>query len=151
MTSFLYIIANKEPIMSQSPAILRYLRRLAGFMLVYMVLIFATGYVFRHMPPEKPFAYLVAVLPALPILGVFWTIFRLLVEETDEYMRMLFVRQSLFATAFCLTIMTMWEFLQNYEVVPAGNGGFGAAFFWFIGLGISAVWSRITGSDGPCA
>ena len=120
-------------------------------MLVYMILIFATGYVFRHMPPQKPLAYLVAILPALPILGVFWTIFRLLVEETDEYMRMMFVRQSLFATAFCLTIMMMWEFLQNYEVVPAGHGGFGAAFFWFIGLGIGAIWNRITGTDGPCA
>jgi len=151
MTSFLYIIANRESIMSQSPAIRRDLRRLAGFMLVYIVLIFATGYVFRHMPPEKPLAYLVAVVPAMPILGVFWTIFRLLVEETDEYMRMLFVRQSLFATAFCLTIMTMSEFLQNYEVVPAGNGGFGATFFWFMGLGIGAIWNRVTGADGPCA
>ena len=68
MTSFLYIVAYLESIMSQSPAIVRYLRRLAGFILVYMVLIFTTGYVFRHLPPEKPLAYLVAVLPALPIL-----------------------------------------------------------------------------------
>ena len=137
--------------MSRSPAITRYQRRLTGFMLAYLVLIFGAGYVFRHLPPEKPFAYLVAVLPALPILGVFWSIFRLMVEETDEYLRMLFVRQSLFATAFCLAIMTIWDSLRNYEVVPAGNGGFGAAFFWFIGLGIGAVWSRITGSDGSRA
>lgn len=136
--------------MPPSPAVRRYLRRLAGFMLVYFVLIFAAGYIFRHMPPEKPLAYAVAVLPAFPILGVFWTIFRLLVEETDEYMRMLFVKQSLFATAFCLTIMTVWEFLQNYEVVPPGNGGFGAAFFWFGGLGIGAVWNRFDGSGGDC-
>lgn len=137
--------------MSQSPAIRRYLRRLSGFMGVYIVLIFTAGYIFRHMPPEKPLAYAIAILPALPILGVVWTIYRLLVEETDEYMRMLFVKQSLFATAFCLSIMTVWEFLQNYEVVPAGNGGFGAAFFWFVGLGLGAAWNRITGADGPCA
>jgi hypothetical protein len=82
---------------------------------------------------------------------VFWTVFRLLVEETDEYVRMLFVRQSLFATGFCLTVMTVWEFLRNYEVVPAGNGGFGAAFFWFMGLGLGAVWNRFTMNEGGCA
>lgn len=137
--------------MSHSPAIRRYLGRLSGFMLVYFVLIFATGYVFRHMPPQKPLAFVVAALPALPILGVFWTIFRLLVEETDEYLRMLFVKQALFATAFCLTIMTVWEFLQNYDVVPAGHGGFGAAFFWFVGLGLGGAWHQYLNRDNTGA
>lgn len=119
----------------------RYLRRLAGFMIAYIVMIFAVGYLFRLAPPIGALAWAAAVLPALPILGVIWTIARLLVEETDEYMRQMLVRQSLFATAFCLSIMTVWEFLQNYEVVPPGNGGFGAAFFWFVGLGLGGVWN----------
>lgn len=128
----------------RSPAMRKYLRRLAGFMVAYTGLIFAVGYVFRLAPPTGVLAWVVAVLPALPILGVFWTIFRLLIEETDEYIRMMFVRQSLFATAFCLSIMTVWEFLQNYEVVPPGNGGFGAAFFWFVGLGFGGILSALT-------
>ncbi len=127
----------------RSPAMRNYLRRLAGFMTVYIVLIFAVGYLFRLAPPTGVLAWIVAVLPALPILGVFWTIARLLAEETDEYIRMMFVRQSLIATAFCLTIMTVWEFLQNYEVVPPGNGGFGAAFFWFVGLGFGGAWNAL--------
>ena len=77
--------------------------------------------------------------PALPVIGVFWAVMRLLVEEPDEFMRMLLVRQSLVATGFCLTIMTIWEFLQNFDLVPPGNGGFGAAFFWFVGLGVGAL------------
>jgi hypothetical protein len=137
---------QKELSMSRyrSPAMQRYLRRLAGFMVVYVGLLFAVSSIFRLAPPTGVLAWVVAVLPALPILGVFWTIARLLAEETDEYMRQLLVRQSLFATAFCLSIMTVWEFLQNYEVVPAGNGGFGAAFFWFVGLGIGGAWNAIT-------
>ena len=55
---------------------------------------------------------------------------------------MLHVRQCLFATGFCLTIMTVWEFLQNFDLVPPGNGGFGAAFFWFVGLGFGALYNR---------
>jgi hypothetical protein len=134
-----------------SPAMRRYLKRLAIFMMIYIALIFAVGWTFRHAPPAAPWSVGLAILPALPIIGVFWTVFRLLVEETDEYVRMLFVRQSLFATGFCLTVMTVWEFLQNYDVVPAGNGGFGAAFFWFAGLGLGALWNKFTMGDGGCA
>ncbi|MFO6446610.1 hypothetical protein ACLBKU_05640 [Erythrobacter sp. NE805] len=133
-----------------SPAMRRYLRRLAVCMACYVVLIFGVGALFRHAPPSGPLAWGAAILPALPILATFWTIFRLLAEETDEYMRMMFVRQALFATAFCLSIMTVWEFLQNYEVVPAGNGGFGAAFFWFLGLGIGGMWNAVV-TRADCA
>ena len=122
-----------------SPAIRRYLKRLSTFMLLYFACIFLAGYLFRHEPPHGLGAVALAVLPALPIIGVIWTIFRLLAEETDEYMRMLFVRQALFATGFCLTIMTVWELLQNYEVVAKGTHGFGATFVWFVGLGIGAI------------
>ncbi len=124
-----------------SPAMRRYIRRLTVCMSIYVGLILAVGWLFRHAPPAGPLALGAAVLPALPILGTFWTIFRLLEEETDEYIRYMLVRQSLFATAFCLSVMTVWEFLQNYDVVPSGNGGFGAAFFWFVGLGIGGMWN----------
>jgi hypothetical protein len=91
-----------------------------------------------------------AVLPALPIIGVFWAVMRLLVEEPDEYMRMLHVRQCLFATGFCLTVKTIWEFLQSFDLVPPGNGGFGAAVFWFIGLGIGGIVNKFTLGDAGC-
>lgn len=122
-----------------SPAIRRYLKRLAGFILVYCALIFLAGYLFRHHPPHGIAAIGLAILPALPVIGVIWTVFRLLVEETDEYMRMMFIRQTLFATGFCLSVMTVWEFLQNYDVVSNDNHGFGTTFVWFIGLGIGAI------------
>ncbi len=128
----------------RSSAITRYMKRLALFMTVYIALIFGVGFLFRLNPPAGALAYVVAVLPALPILGVFWTIFRLLIEESDEYWRMMLIRQVLIATGFCLCVMTVWEFLQNYEVVPLGTGGFGTAFFWFLGLGIGAVWNAVT-------
>ncbi len=136
---------------TRSPAVRRYLSRLAVLMVIYMALIFLAGYLFRHNPPHGPIAYVLAIAPALPIIGVMWAVMRLLVEETDEYQRMLFVRQTLFATGFCLTVMTVWEFLQNYELVAAGNGGFGAAFFWFVGLGLGGLFNKLTLGDRGCA
>lgn len=127
----------------RSSAIGRYVKRLAVFMVIFVVLIFAVGTLFRTAPPTGALAWAAAILPALPIIGVFWTIFRLLAEESDEFMRMMFVRQVLIATAFCLCVMTIWEFLQNYEVLSRETGGFGAAFVWFVGLGVGAIWNTL--------
>lgn len=136
--------------MSQSPAVRRYLVRLFVLMAIYLVVLFAAVWTFRHGPPLGLLAWPLAIAPALPIVGVFWAVMRLLVEEKDEYLRMLFVRQALIATAFCLTVTTIWEFLQNFDLVPAGNGGFGAAFFWFVGLGIGGIANKLTFGDAGC-
>ena len=128
----------------KSPAVRRYSIRLAILMSLYVILILTAGWVFRHSDIAGIPAYALAIAPARPIIGVFWGVMRLLVEESDEFVRMLQVRQCLFATGFCLTVVTVWQFLQNYELVPLGNGGFGAAFFWFVGLGLGAVYNKIT-------
>lgn len=128
----------------KSTAVRRYANRLSVFMTAYVALIFTMGWLFRHAPPPAPWNAMLAILPALPVLGVVWTVMRLLVEETDEFWRMLFVRQVLIATGFCLTVMTIWEFLQTYDVVAPGQHGFGTAFFWFMGLGVGAVWNGVT-------
>lgn len=135
----------------KSPATRRYLARMAVLMTLYMVTLFAAVYAFRHDLVSGLMAWPLAILPALPIVGVFWAVMRLLVEEPDEFIRMLLVRQALIATGFCLTVTTIWEFLQNFELVPPGNGGFGAAFFWFVGLGIGAIYNwRTAGTTGEC-
>lgn len=135
-----------------SPAARRYTWRLAILMAVYVVVLIAAIRLFRAELVTGPLAWALAILPALPIIGVFWAVMRFLVEETDEFIRLLMVRQCLVATGFCLTIMTVWEFLQNFELLPAGNGGFGAAFFWFMGLGVGALYNKLTmGTAGGCA
>ena len=135
----------------RSPAIRRYAIRIFLLMSFYLVALFVAVKAFRaHAVSGLP-AYALAILPALPVIGVFWAVMRLLIEEPDEFLRLLHVRQSLVATGFCLTVMTIWEFLQNFELVPPGNGGFGAAFFWFMGLGVGALYNKLTvGSSGGC-
>lgn len=135
----------------KSPAVRRYLGRVGVLMMIYIALLLGAVWLFRHQEPQGPLAVALAIAPAVPIIGVFWAVMRLLMEETDEYLRMLMVRQTLFATGFCLTVMTAWEFLQNFDLVPPGNGGFGAAFFWFIGLGFGSVFNKLTvGDTGRC-
>lgn len=77
-----------------------------------------------------------AIISALPIVGIFWTIFRLLVEVDDEYQRLLFAKQTLLATGITLTIVTVWQFLNVYDVLATGPQWMG--IIWLAMLGISA-------------
>ncbi|MGH6787562.1 MAG: hypothetical protein ACREBO_12080 [Novosphingobium sp.] len=134
------------------PAAKRYTLRLLVLMSLYLALLFVAVWLFRHNSPTGPAAWALAIAPALPVIGVFWAVMRYIAEETDEFFRMLLVRQCLVATGFCLTVVTIWEFLQTFDLVGKGNGGFGAAFFWFMGLGIGAFYNRVTiGTAGGCA
>ena len=137
----------------KSPAMRMYVIRIAVLMTIYLITLLGAVSAFKANLVSGPAAYALAVLPALPIIGVFWAVMRLLVEEPDEYVKMLLVRQALVATGFCLTVTTVWEFLQNFDLVEPGNGGFGAAFFWFVGLGVGALYNRLTVGDsgGGCA
>ena len=135
----------------KSPAIRRYLIRLFVLMTAYLILLFLAVRLFRSGTDLGLFAWPLAIAPALPVIGVFWAVMRLLVEEPDEYWRMLLVRQALVATGFSLTVVTIWEFLQNFDLVPKGNGGFGAAFFWFMGLGVGSLYNKLTLRTGDCA
>jgi hypothetical protein len=135
----------------RSPAMKRYLLRMVILMAIYLVTLFIAARAFRADAVTGVAAYALAIAPALPIIGVFWAVMRFLIEERDEFIRMLQVRQCLVATGFCLTVMTIWEFLQNFDLVPPGNGGFGAAFFWFIGLGIGGLYNKLTIGTAGCA
>lgn len=133
----------------RSPAMKAYTRRLLVLMSFYLVTLWGSITLVKSGAAGGIWHVPLAILPALPIIGVFWAVMRLLVEEPDEYWRMLLVRQCLIATGFCLTVMTIWEFLQNFDVVAPGQHGFGAAMWWFIGLGIGALYNRLTlGRDG---
>ena len=131
-----------------NPAMRRYLRRLAISMIFYMAFLFIA---LRYVDSVTgPVAYLLGALPGIAVLGVFWAIGRLLVEETDEYLRMLLVRQTLVATAFSLSIATVWGFLENVKLVPHVDA-FYIAILWFVGLGVGSLVNWLTiGDSGDC-
>jgi nitric oxide reductase large subunit len=126
-----------------NPAQRAYLRRFVPTMLAYVVAVTAVSAVMRSAhPPTGALAYALAVLPALPLLGVFWIIGRYLVEEQDEYVRMLRVRQTLIATGLTLSLATLWGFLETFANAPHVPL-FYVSVLWFAGLGVGAFWIRL--------
>ena len=136
--------------MAWSPAMRRYNWRAIWLSLIYAVLLIGVVYGFRHHLISGPVAYVAAVLPALPIIGIFASIGRYLVEEQDEYVRMLMVRQTLWASGFALSVATIWGFLENFDLVEHVDA-YSVAVLWFGGLGLGACINKFTlGASGQC-
>ncbi|MEO9130461.1 MAG: hypothetical protein ABI240_04565 [Sphingomonas sp.] len=133
--------------MTKSPAIKRYNRRVITLSLMYAALLIGAVYLFVHHLLSGPVAYVAAVLPALPIIGIFLAIGRYLVEETDEYLRDQFVRKALIATGFALSIATAWGFLENFDLVPHVYAYY-AAILWFVGLGLGSLFNTFHARRG---
>jgi hypothetical protein len=128
----------------------RYNWRVVWLSLLYAASLLGATYGFKHKLLSGGFAYLAAVLPALAIIGIFGAMGRYLVEEQDEYVRMLLVRQSLWASAFALSIATVWGFIESVGL--AGHvEAFYIAVVWFFGLGLGSIYNRLTlGSGSGC-
>ncbi|MEM7779609.1 MAG: hypothetical protein AAF697_04345 [Pseudomonadota bacterium] len=120
----------------------RYIKRVALFTSLYLASF--AGLTFLDQLGETPLAvrYVVAVLPGLAIIGVFWSIGRLIVEETDEFLRMLTVRQALIASALAMSAASIWGFLESAELVIHLDA-YWYAVVWFSGLFVGALINRI--------
>jgi hypothetical protein len=129
--------------MARSSAWKRYNVRVIWLSLLYCAFLLPAVYGFKHGLVPGWAAYPVAILPALPIIGIFGALGRYLVEEQDEYVRMLIVRQILWASGFTLSIATVWGFLDNFRLVGHADGYWLIAI-WFLGLGLGGIVNRLT-------
>ena len=128
----------------------RYNWRVLRLSLIYVALLLGAVYGFRHDLIPDALKYPVAMLPAFPIIGIFGAIGRYLVEEHDEYVRMLMVRQVLWASAFALSLATVWGFLDSFDLVGHAEG-YWIVVAWFFGLGLGGLYNRLTlGDNGSC-
>lgn len=127
--------------MPRGHAIKRYNRAVVALSLLYVALLFAAQIAIGRYGLAGPAAYLVAILPALPIIAIFAAIGRYLVEESDEYLRLLGVRQALVASALALSVATAWGFLESFDL--AGHfDAYWIAVIWFAGLGVGSCVNK---------
>jgi hypothetical protein len=118
----------------------RYNREVLLLMGGYVITLFGVvSYASNHFPLRGPEGVALALLPALPIIGVFGAMARYLIEESDEYIRSRFVRQALIATGITLSLCTAWGFLENFGAAPHIYAYY-AAILWFGAQGVVALW-----------
>jgi len=134
---------------ARTPAWKRYNWRVIWLSLAYAIFLLAAVYGFKHHLMPSALTYVVAALPALPIVGIFAAMGRYLAEETDEFVRMLMVRQTLWAAGFALSVATIWGFLDSFKLVGHADGYY-IVIAWYFGLGIGGIANKLTLGEGGC-
>jgi hypothetical protein len=113
----------------RTPAQARHNRRVLVAAIFYAITLLPVVYAIRHGLVAQPWTTILALLPAVPIVGFFASYARYLTEETDEYVRMLVVKQILTATSVAMTCAVVWGFLTDLGGAPP------IATYW-----IAVVW-----------
>lgn len=136
--------------MAKSKAQRTYLIRMIIVSVIYLAAIFLAGSMIEEGDPVTPLTVVLAVMPGLSVVGYIWAIARLMVEESDEFLRMLIVRQSLIATGIALSAASVWGFLEQFGVV-AHIDAYWWAVIYFFGFGVGAAINRFQfGASGQC-
>jgi len=126
-----------------NPAARRYMHRFSVTILLYALFIVLAVWVFVHFRPTGPLAYALAVLPAIPCIGMLAVFGLYLVEEKDEFQRFIGVQAMLWGIGGTLTVTTAWGFLENFVHVPHLQLILILPIFWlFFGISLSVLLAR---------
>jgi hypothetical protein len=102
----------------KNPAIRRYLVRFLITMSFYVIFLVTAVEAFHRYHPTGALAYVLAILPALPVIGVIVIVGLYLREEKDEFQRAVLVESMMWGIGATLSVTTAWGFLENFVPVP---------------------------------
>jgi hypothetical protein len=105
-----------------SPAQNRYNLRMMVAGVAYMFTFLFATFAYRRLHVEGAWMWLAAAAPTLSVVAMIWAMARLMIEETDEYLRFRMAVQGLAGTAGLLTLATVWGFLEQFGLVPHAPG-----------------------------
>ena len=112
-------------------------------MLAYMLFLVPVIWGFVHFRPTGAPAYVLAVLPALPILGMLVVIGLYLAEETDEFVRNMQIQALLGGIGGTLAVVSVWGFLEDFAHAPRLDLFMVYPLFWvFVGISTAVVRMR---------
>ena len=129
-------LANKP---GTGRAVARYSKGIAVTSLLYVLGLGLAITLDRRMELAGATAFLVALMPVAPILGMVWVMGRYLHEEQDEYLRYRAMIASLIGLGLVLSVGSFWGFLETFGLVPHVPGWW-AVPIWGIGMGLGQAW-----------
>jgi hypothetical protein len=128
---------------TNNPAVSRYNSRFIGMMLVYVFILLLTVWIFKHHPPSGFLAYLLAILPSLPLIAGLVVVGEYLAEEKDEFQRTVFVQAMLWSIGATLSVTSVWGFLENFNRAPHMDLYMVYPLFWaFVGVSVPLLKAR---------
>jgi len=116
--------------LQKNPAARRYLFRFIPTMVAYVaVLLFVEWYIPRFYPTGA-LLYGLAVLPAVPIIGIIVVVGLYLAEEKDEFLRNLLIQSMLWGLGAIMVLTTVWGFLQIFTPIHRFQPFMTFPLFW---------------------
>lgn len=125
-----------------STAAQRYILRLASMMVVYIAVVFLSRWSFQYLHPTGLLVYLLAILPALPMVGSLVVVGLYIADESDEFERSIVVKSVLWGLGGALAVSTVWGSLENFAQAPHRSSFYSYLFFWIF-MAISGVVIRL--------
>ncbi len=131
--------------MSSNPsraAMKRYVWRLMTVMAVYVTALIGGQLAMKAELLGPQAAIAIALVCGLCIVLTFVIMGRLMIETQDEFVRLLFVRQTLIASGFALSLAAVHGFLSDFDIIARID-----AYWWpvlfFVGQFVGQVANRV--------
>lgn len=131
----------------KNPAVRRYLLRFFVAMGAYVAILVSVILYLVRFHPSGPVVYLLAALPALPIIGIIVVVALYLADEKDEFQRTMLERSLLWGIGATLATTSVWGFLEMYSKVQHISSFYVFPLFWAF-VGISGVALRLQYRSG---
>lgn len=129
--------------MPRNAATRRYTLRVVPAMILYALAVFGVAKALPRYHLTGTAAYLLAILPALPILSMIISVGLYLSEERDEFQRNLFIQSMVWAIGATLSVTTVWGSLEMFAQCEHLSLFWLFPMYWtFAGLAVAALQVR---------
>jgi hypothetical protein len=134
--------------MPANQAVKRYNQRFFATMPFYVGFLLGTIYVLKHNHPGPIATVLLSILPSLPILAIILIVGLYIKEETDEFLRSVYLQALLWTTGVTLAVSSVWGFLEMFSHLPHIPIFYTFPAFWFL-FGICYPLVRLQYRSSP--
>lgn len=144
MTRYLDIV-SRDLVMDfnfSSRANRRFLFRVGAAAIVLGLSVVTARHLIDHQLIGGPVVWAVALVPGLAMVGIFYAYGMLIVEQKDEFIRMLIFRQFIIATGIALSFATVWGFLEEFGLVDHLYSYY-VAVAWVIGFAFGGLVNKL--------
>ena len=121
----------------------RFLIRLLIVAVIFALSISLARHLVGQESLERPFLWALAVIPGLAMVSIFYAYGMLIVEQEDEFIRMLLLRQLIIATGIALSFAIAWGFLEEFGLVEHIYL-YNVAVAWILGFALGGLVNKIT-------
>ena len=98
----------------------RFLFRLWGSIAVALLSAVAAEHVIEHEYVDGALIWMLALIPGIAAIGAFYAVSMLVIEQEDEFIRMLVLRQLIAGAGIAFSFAAIWGFLERFERLGPG-------------------------------